>query len=81
MIGDNIIARTIRLVNFANEECNSGHLKSWKANGIIFTLDNDPAISQDDMRLTRYVDACLKMEGFNRRDCDRIVTYLQREFA
>lgn len=41
-----------------------GHLKWWKAEGMVRTLRELP-IADDDERLSRFVANCLRMEGFS----------------
>ena len=63
------------LMNFANA-LDSGHLKMWKANGMTGTLHQIPNICKDRDRLTRYVQNCLQMEGFNDVDIEQVTNWL-----
>lgn len=61
---------------FANS-LTSGYLKLWKANSIISTLIQVPAIIADDGRLYRYINNCLEMEGFRTGDCKKVAEYIK----
>ena len=64
------------LADFANS-CNSGHLKLWKANSIIFTIQRMPEILTNEFRGINYVTNCLEMEGFLKPDCEKIFEFLK----
>jgi hypothetical protein len=61
--------------------CNSfqsGYVKPWKSFSIFYTLENDmPAIKEDNVRLVKYLENCLLMEGFLKKDIATIALYVE----
>ena len=63
------------LENYANG-FDHGFLKSWKANSILQTLKQIPAIIDDEVRFLNYLKNCLEMEGFRGVDIELIMGWL-----
>lgn len=61
--------------NFVNSQSN-GYVKAWKANGMILTLRDIPAIMSDKNRLIAFVKNSLMMEGFTDEGCEIIAEWL-----
>jgi hypothetical protein len=61
---------------YANNYHNSGHLKAWKANSIVRTLEMISEIVEEKDRLEKYISGCLKMEGFSDQDCKSISNFV-----
>lgn len=61
--------------NYANS-FGFGHLKSWKANSILWQLKDWPEIFDDEVRFLDYLKSCLGMEGFRDADIELIMGWL-----
>jgi len=60
-----------QLQDYANSlEC--GHLKGWKARGIVGTLIQIPDIGDDNTRLLNFLTNSLEMEGFRGVEIEKI---------
>ena len=67
----------VDLYNFANSVGNgNGYVKPWKVNGMNWTLSQAPGIVKDRERLGKYVENCLRMEGFTVESCNEIADYI-----
>jgi hypothetical protein len=53
-----------------------GYLKTWKANGILHTLETMPQMFDDEVRFLAYLKNCLEMEGFRSTDIELIMGWL-----
>ena len=75
---------TASLVDQFQEYANSfkrGYLKTWKAIGILSTLDDIPNIAADSNRMYLYLANSLEMEGFGGFDIEQIQAWLQEKIA
>ena len=61
--------------DYANS-LSGGYLKAWKANSILRTLKEIPAIAQDNARMSSYLDNCLLLEGFREYDVEKIQRWI-----
>jgi hypothetical protein len=68
----------VDLSTFANS-LGMGYVKPWKANGMIWTFTQAPGIVKDRERLGKYVENCLRMEGFTIEGCNDIADYIFRK--
>jgi hypothetical protein len=66
-----------RFESFCNTFQN-GYVKPWKSFSIFHTIENEnPSIKSNKKDLTKYLENCLLMEGFLKRDIEVIATYIQ----
>ena len=57
----------------------AGHLKVWKAVGMVLTLKQLPGILEDKDRLLRFVRNCLAMEGFTETGIQQVAEALYKD--
>ena len=60
--------------------CSTGYLKDWKAQSMMAELRINPAIMESRERLYDWVSSCLEMEGFRPDHCEKITTYIMKEY-
>ena len=55
-----------------------GYCKEWKAHGIVMSMTDIAAVTNtiDSTRIVDYVNSCLRMEGFNKNDCNFLGAWL-----
>lgn len=75
-----ICTDSLSLERFANS-LDSGHLKAWKAFGIVMTLNDIPAITSDNVRLLKYLTNSLEMEGFRGVEIEKIQRWVIENIA
>lgn len=69
--------RTKAFYDFANS-LDSGHLKEWKAGGMLMEMEMFPEITEDFGYCLNYVQGCLRMEGFSDRACVLVTDYVRK---
>jgi hypothetical protein len=67
------------LQDFTNSLGSSGHLKRWKADAIVYEVALFD-MTNDNVRLFRYLENALEMEGFNQTAIEKIAQYLKGNF-
>ncbi len=71
------MTKASELQDFANSIGSNGFLKTWKANGIVSTLEQVPGILKDSVRLNKYLTNSLEMEGFLPADISAIQRWVE----